>query len=118
MRARWRSRSTARWSPFRAPISQDRSPTCHSPGPRHSVTGYATYGGPEMQFRIQATADQVHVEATESVTVAANAKVTLTGNTSRSLLSGSVTILDVAMHSHSDVGSILASAATPPSSAS
>ncbi len=95
-----------------------QSLTGETGGGKVTVTGYAAYGGPEMQFRVQATADQVHVEATDSLTIAANAKVTLTGSTSRSLLSGSVTIQDVAMHSHGDIGSILASAATPPSSAS
>jgi translocation and assembly module TamB len=92
--------------------------TGESGGGKITVTGYAAYGGPEMQFRIQTTADQVHVEASDSLTVAVNARVTLAGTTFRSLLSGNVTISDIAMHSHSDVGSILASAATPPSSAS
>ena len=41
--------------------------------------------------------------------------LTLAGTESRSLLSGNVTIRSVALHSHSDVGSILTSAATPPS---
>jgi translocation and assembly module TamB len=85
-------------------------------GGKVTVAGYASYGGPEMQFRVQATAGRVHVEASDSVTITADARVNLAGSASRSLLSGSVTIQDVALHSHSDVGSILASAATPPSS--
>lgn len=89
-----------------------------SGGGKITVSGYASYGGPEMQFRLQAAADRVHVEASDSVTLAADARVTLTGSSSRSLLSGTVTIQDVALHSHSDVGSMLASAATPPSSSS
>ncbi|HLK66887.1 MAG TPA: translocation/assembly module TamB domain-containing protein [Bryobacteraceae bacterium] len=87
-------------------------------GGKLSATGFASYGGPEMQFRLQATADQVHIEATDSLTVAASAKVSLAGTSSRSMATGTVTIQDVAMHSHGDIGSMLASAATPPTSSS
>ena len=87
-------------------------------GGKVSLAGYASYGGPEMNFRVQANADQVRVEATDSLTVATNAKLTVAGTTSRSLASGTVSIYDIAMHSHSDIGSMLASAAAPPSSAS
>ena len=94
-----------------------QSLTGETGGGKVTVTGFASYGGPELQFRIQAAADQVHVEATDSLTIAANARLNLAGTTSRSQLSGTVTIQDVAVHSHGDVGSILASAAAPPSSA-
>jgi translocation and assembly module TamB len=84
-------------------------------GGKLTLAGFVAYGGPEPQFHIQASASHVSVDYPETVTTEANARLTLTGSESRSLLSGNVTILSVAMHSHSDVGSMLTSAATPPS---
>jgi translocation and assembly module TamB len=56
----------------------------------------------------------VRVAYPESVTTEASARLTLTGSTSRSLLSGAITVHDVALRSHTDVGSVLSSAAAPP----
>src|SRR6185437_14167043 len=50
-----------------------------------------------------------------NVTTEASARLTLTGTTDNSLVSGNVIIQDVALHSHSDIGSMLTSAAAPPS---
>jgi translocation and assembly module TamB len=72
------------------------------------------YGGDETQFRVTANADQVRVQQDE-LSVQVNARLVAAGATSRSLVSGNVTITDVAMHSHSDIGSMLSQAATPPS---
>ena len=87
-------------------------------GGKLALSGFVAYGGPEMQFRVQATADGVHVAYPPTVTTQAAARLSLAGTTSRSLLSGTVTIMDVALHSHSDMGSLLNSAAAPPSPAS
>ena len=84
-------------------------------GGKVTLAGFVTYSGAEPQFRVQATATNVHVDYPETVTTQANARLTLAGTVSRSLLSGQVTIQSVAIHSHSDVGSILTSAAAPPS---
>jgi translocation and assembly module TamB len=83
-------------------------------GGKVTLAGSVSYGGPETRFRIQATAAHVHVDYPETVTTEADARLSLAGTESRSLLSGDVTILNVAIHSHSDVGSMLTSAATPP----
>jgi translocation and assembly module TamB len=83
-------------------------------GGKITLAGFVSYGGPEMQFRVQATANRVHVDYPESVTTEASAQLAFAGTTSRSLLSGNVTIEEVALHSHSDIGSILTQAATPP----
>jgi translocation and assembly module TamB len=87
-------------------------------GGKISISGFAGYGGPEMQFRVQASADGVHVAYPPTVTTQASAQLSIAGTTSRSLLSGTVTIQDVALHSHSDMGSLLNSAAAPPPAAS
>jgi len=91
--------------------------TGQSGGGKVTLTGSVGYGGPEMQFRAQVTASQVHIEYPETVTTEVNARLALNGTTSNSLLSGTVSVQDLLLHSHSDVGSILTSAATPPSSA-
>jgi translocation and assembly module TamB len=88
--------------------------TGQSGGGKITLAGLVSYGGPETQFRVQATAEQVHVEYPQTITTEASARLTLAGTTQSSLLSGTVRILEVAMHSHSDMGSILTSA--PPAS--
>jgi autotransporter translocation and assembly factor TamB len=89
--------------------------TGKSGGGNVALNGLVDYGGPEMDFRVQATADNVHVEYPQTVTTEISARVQLAGTTSSSLLSGNVSIVDVALHSHTDMGSVLTSAATPPS---
>jgi translocation and assembly module TamB len=95
-----------------------QSLTGETGGGKISITGTASYGGPEMQFRVQANADHVRILTPETVTTEVSAKLNLNGTTSRSLVSGTVTINSVAMHSHSDIGSILTQASVPPSSES
>jgi translocation and assembly module TamB len=82
-------------------------------GGKVTLTGFVAYGGPEMRFRVNANADKIRVEQGE-ISVQVSAQMVAAGQTSRSLISGNVTIQDVAMHSHTDIGSMLASAATPP----
>jgi translocation and assembly module TamB len=84
-------------------------------GGKVTLAGFVSYAGPELQFRVQADASHVHVDYPETVTTQASAHLTLAGSETKSLLSGDATILNVAIHSHSDVGSMLSSAATPPS---
>lgn len=88
--------------------------TGRSGGGKITLAGMVNYGGPEMQVRVNATADGVRVEYPETVSTEVSAKLSMVGTTSRSVLAGNVTILDVALHSHSDVGSLLTQAATPP----
>ncbi|PWU02641.1 MAG: hypothetical protein C5B51_20470 [Terriglobia bacterium] len=101
---------------FNGTEAEIQNVTGESGGGKVTLAGFVAYGGPQMQFRIQASADRVQVAYPETVTTEASAQLTLAGTTTRSLLSGNVTILDVALHSHSDVGSILSQAATPPAS--
>jgi translocation and assembly module TamB len=92
--------------------------TGESGGGRIALSGFAGYGGPELQFRVQANADGIGVAYPQTVTTQVSARLALAGTSSRSLLSGTVTIQDVALHSHSDMGSLLNSAAAPPPAAS
>ncbi|MEO8593900.1 MAG: translocation/assembly module TamB domain-containing protein [Candidatus Solibacter sp.] len=86
-------------------------------GGKIELSGFAAYGGPELQFRVLATASGIHVAYPPTVTTQASARLTLAGTSARSLVSGTVVIQDVALHSHSDMGSLLNSAAAPPSPA-
>jgi translocation and assembly module TamB len=83
-------------------------------GGKISLSGFASYGGPEMQFRVQARANRIRVAYPTTITTETSANLSLAGTSSRSLLSGTVTIQDVALHSHSDMGSFFNSAAAPP----
>ena len=89
--------------------------TGESGGGKVTLTGFYSYGGDEDHFHVQANATRVHIDYPETVTTEANARLTVTGSESRSLVSGTVTVLSVSMHSHSDIGSILTTTATPPS---
>jgi translocation and assembly module TamB len=82
-------------------------------GGKVTLAGNVGYGGPDLSFRIEATAEQVRVQYPENVSTSMDAELSLSGTTDRSLLSGEVTILDVAFFTHTDVGSILAGAARP-----
>jgi translocation and assembly module TamB len=89
--------------------------TGRSGGGDITLGGFVAYGGPQLNFRLEATAHHVRVDYPAGVTTEANADITAAGSTARSLVSGNVTILNVALHSHTDIGSMLSSAATPPS---
>lgn len=82
-------------------------------GGKVNLTGSVAYGGPELSFRLQTTARDVSIQYPPNVNTSLNADISLTGATSRSVLSGRVTILDAAFYSHSDVGSIFAGATEP-----
>ena len=87
--------------------------TGRSGGGDITLSGTVGYAGPEPAVRLQITGNRIHVNYPENVTTAISARLTLTGTASRSLLSGTVTIRDVALHSQTDIGSILNSAAAP-----
>lgn len=88
--------------------------TARSGGGKITLSGNVGYGGPQMDFRVQARADQVHVLYPQSLTTTVSAQISLVGTTASSLASGTVRISEVAMHSHSDLGSMLSSASAPP----
>jgi len=89
--------------------------TGESGGGTVTLAGFVAYGGPQMNFRLQANAHHVRVQYPPGVSTEANANLTVAGNTSRSLVSGNVTVENVALYSHTDVGGILAQSAVPPS---
>lgn len=86
-------------------------------GGKVTLAGFVNYGGPQMQFGLEATARGVRVEYPANVGTLARADLTLAGTSSRSLLSGNVRVLEVALHSHTDIGSMLSQTAAPPQAA-
>ena len=90
--------------------------TGQSGGGKVTISGVVAYGGPQMQFHVQATANRVHIEYPPTITTTANASLALNGTSTSSLLTGRLTITDVALHEGADIGNVLTAAASPPSS--
>jgi translocation and assembly module TamB len=89
--------------------------TGESGGGKVTLAGTVSYGGPQMQFRVQAGVTRVHVEYPPTITTEISANLAVNGTSDSSLVTGTASILDVSLHSGADVGNILTAAATPPS---
>jgi len=87
--------------------------TAESGGGRVTITGFATQRGNTTDLHIEVAADHVRLRYPEGVSTLANAKLTWTGTSQRSLVSGSVTILRTGFTPRTDFASILASSAQP-----
>ncbi len=91
--------------------------TGESGGGKIAVSGFVGYTGAVLNYNLRAAATNVRVRYS-GVSVNSDAAITLTGSAVRSLLSGKVTVTRIAYGSSGDVGSILSSASTPPSTPS
>ena len=87
--------------------------TAESGGGKVTITGFATRTNGVTNLRIEAAADQVRIRYPEGVSTLANAQLTWTGTSQRSLVSGKVTILRTGFTPRTDFASILASSAQP-----
>lgn len=85
-----------------------------SGGGKISVEGFAGFSPRAVIYNLRANASRVRSRY-NSLTVVSNANLQLTGSSRRSLLSGKVTVQKISYSSSSDIGSILTTAATPPS---
>jgi translocation and assembly module TamB len=90
--------------------------TGESGGGKVTLAGTVAYAGPQVQFRAQATASGVHIQYPDTITTQVDANLTVNGTSSSSLVTGTVSITDVALHSGADIGNVLTAAAAPPSS--
>jgi translocation and assembly module TamB len=80
------------------------------------VAGFVGFGSGELIYRLQASAERVRIRYPEGVSTTANANLSLTGSTAKSLLSGVVTIVRAGFNPQTDVGGLLAASnpiATP-----
>ncbi len=88
--------------------------TGESGGGKIALSGFVGLSPKTVVYNLHAKGTNVRTRYS-GVSITSSAAVDLTGNSRRSLLSGTVTIKRVAYSSSSDVGSLLNSAASPPS---
>ncbi len=89
--------------------------TGESGGGKVTLSGTVGYGGPQMQFRVQAAVNGVHIQYPDTITTQIDANLAVNGTGASSLVTGTVKIVDVALHSGADIGNVLTAAAAPPS---
>lgn len=82
-------------------------------GGRIQLTGDIGLAGPELSYRVDATARDVRVRYPEGVSTSANADLSLRGTSQRSTLSGLVTVLRTGFTPRTDFSSILFQASQP-----
>jgi translocation and assembly module TamB len=82
-------------------------------GGKIDLSGFASYGGGQLMFRLHARAREVRVRYPEGVSTVANASLNLTGTSDSSMLSGTVTVLRTGINLQSDFSGILAKSAEP-----
>jgi translocation and assembly module TamB len=82
-------------------------------GGRIELSGFASFGGGQLVFRLHARAREVRVRYPEGVSTVANASLNLTGTSDSSMLSGTVTVLRTGINLQSDFSSFLAKSAEP-----
>ncbi|MBV9760115.1 MAG: translocation/assembly module TamB domain-containing protein [Acidobacteriaceae bacterium] len=90
--------------------------TAQSGGGRLSLKGFVTYGSsgplPGFVYRLQASAENVRLRY-EGGSLTSDADLQLTGTSSNSVLSGTITVSRVALGANTDVGTLIASMAAP-----
>jgi translocation and assembly module TamB len=77
------------------------------------LTGFVGFGGPELVYQLQARAESVRIRYPEGVSTTANASLTFSGATSKSLLTGVVTVVRAGFNPQTDIASVLASGPAP-----
>jgi translocation and assembly module TamB len=87
--------------------------SAESGGGKLSLAGFVGFS-PAVNFNLRASASKVRVRYS-GVSVTSDASISLLGSARRSLLRGTATIQRIAYNSSSDVGSLLSTASTPPS---
>jgi translocation and assembly module TamB len=94
-----------------------RNITGESGGGKLVLTG--TVGlGEQMLFHTQLAASGVRVNYPDTITTQLDANVAVNGTSVSSLVTGTVTVTGVSLHSGADVGNVLTAAAAPPSTSS
>jgi translocation and assembly module TamB len=82
-------------------------------GGRIEISGFASYSGGPVIFRLHARAEQVRVRYPEGVSTIADASLNLTGTSDRSMIAGTITVRRAGFNPESDIGSLLANSAEP-----
>ena len=87
--------------------------TAESGGGKIKAGGFVSYSGGSLAFRLNATANEVRLRYPEGVSTVADANLSFTGTTERSLLAGDVTILRTGFNPRTDLGSVISGSAAP-----
>lgn len=87
--------------------------TAETGGGTIALTGFVGFGAPELTYRVQGHIESVRVRYPEGVSTTLSSTLSLSGSTSKSLLSGLVTIRRAGFNPKTDVGGILAASARP-----
>jgi translocation and assembly module TamB len=87
--------------------------TAETGGGKIALAGFVGFGAPEMSYRLQARADDVRIRYPEGVSTTVSSTLSLTGSSSKSILSGVVTVRRAGFNPRTDIGGILASSARP-----
>jgi translocation and assembly module TamB len=77
------------------------------------INGFVGFGSGDWTYRLSADADAVRVRYPEGVSTTADASLTLTGTSDRSLLAGNVTIRRSGFNMKQDLGSIITGSTNP-----
>ena len=87
--------------------------TAETGGGKIALAGFVGFGAPEMSYRLQARADDVRIRYPEGVSTTVSSTLSLTGSSSKSILSGVVTVRRAGFNPRTDIGGILAASARP-----
>ena len=82
-------------------------------GGKVELSGFATYTGGSILYRLHARVDHVRVRYPEGVSTVANASLSLTGARDRSMLSGTVTVLRTGFNPQGDFSSLITHSTEP-----
>jgi len=82
-------------------------------GGKIELSGFASYSDGQMIFRLAARVREVRIRYPEGVSTVADANLSLTGTSSRSMLSGTVTIQRTGFNPQSDFSSLIAQSSEP-----
>jgi translocation and assembly module TamB len=82
-------------------------------GGNFKINGFVGFGTREWSYRLSAEADAIRVRYPEGVSTTADASLTLTGSSNRSMLSGQVTIRRSGFNMKQDLGSIITGSTNP-----
>jgi len=97
-------------------ITIDGALTALTGGGELSLSGFLEFSGEELRYRLLAKASRIRVRYPEGVSTLADADLSYTGSSTRSLLGGAVTVLRSTFTPRMDIGDLLAQAvrAAPP----
>lgn len=87
--------------------------TATTGGGKLSVNGFVGYGDKEITYRLQAHASQVRVRYPEGVSTTADASLNLTGTSTRSLLSGTITVQRLGFTPELDLAGLVGKSSQP-----